>query len=108
MAPVIMANDDRPELAAELSASFCRSDPGISRHFARVTFLSDNRRDLPRVTTPTLVLQCTDDIIAPLAVGRYVTDAIPGSEMVVMSSTGHCPNLSAPDQVVAEIQCFLS
>ena len=81
MAPVIMGNADRPELGEELTASFCRTDPTIARRFARVTFLSDNRADLPRVTTPTLVLQCTDDVIAPVAVGEYVRDAVPDARL---------------------------
>lgn len=108
MAPVIMGNSECPELADELQSSFCRTDPAIARHFARVTFLSDNRRDLPRVSTPTLVLQCTDDVIAPLPVGQYVHAAIPGSELVVMSATGHCPNLSDPVQLTSRIRAYLS
>ena len=107
MAPVIMGNPDRPELGEELTNSFCRTDPEIARHFAHVTFLSDNRADLAAVTVPTLVLQCSQDVIAPRAVGEYVHKAIPGSELVVMSATGHCPNLSAPDQTVDAIKAFL-
>jgi sigma-B regulation protein RsbQ len=75
--------------------------------FARVTFFSDNRKDLPAVRTPTLVLQCSDDIIAPHAVGEYVHHQIPGSRLVVMQATGHCPNLSAPDETVGAIRAFL-
>jgi sigma-B regulation protein RsbQ len=108
MAPVIMGNSDRPELGEELATSFCRSDPAIARHFARVTFLSDNRADLPRVQLPTLVLQCTDDIIAPLAVGQYVHEHISRSQLRILSSTGHCPNLSDPGQLLAELQAFLA
>jgi sigma-B regulation protein RsbQ len=107
MAPVIIGNPDRPELAAELISSFCRCDPAIASHFARVTFLSDNRRDLPQVSVPTLVLQASDDTIAPLAVGQYVQHAIPGSELVVMSATGHLPHLSAPDEVASQVRAFL-
>jgi sigma-B regulation protein RsbQ len=107
MAPVIMGNADRPELGAELANSFCRTDPDIARHFARVTFLSDNRADLPKVRTPSLILQCSDDAIAPLAVGDYVRRHLPGSRLVVMKATGHCPNLSAPDETVAAIKSFL-
>lgn len=77
MAPVIMGNPDRPELGAELTESFCRTDPDIARRFARVTFLSDNRADLAGVTTPTLVLQCAHDAIAPVPVSRYVTEDCP-------------------------------
>ncbi|WP_150308186.1 alpha/beta fold hydrolase [Planctomonas psychrotolerans] len=108
MAPVIMGNAERPELAMELTASFCRIDPTIARHFARVTFLSDNRRDLSAVRTPTLVLQCSEDLIAPMTVGQYVHQQIPGSTMRVLNARGHVPNLSDPLSVVREIQDFLA
>jgi sigma-B regulation protein RsbQ len=107
MAPVIMGNPDRPELAAELTASFCRTDPAIARQFAHVTFLSDNRADLARVKTPALVLQCDDDVIAPIAVGDFVRDAMPNSSLVTLKVAGHCPHLSAPDQTIAAILDFL-
>ncbi len=108
MAPVIVGNPDRPELGEELAASFCRADPDIARRFARVTFLSDNRADLPRVQAPTLVVQCQQDVIAPLQVGEYVNAAIPGSELVVLDATGHCPQLSAPAETTAAIARFLA
>jgi sigma-B regulation protein RsbQ len=108
MAPVIMGNPDRPELGAELTNSFCRTDPEIAKHFARVTFLSDNRADLPKVKTRSLILQCSEDAIAPRAVGEYVCRQIPGSEMVLMRATGHCPNLSAPEETTAAMKMFLS
>ncbi|HVL81767.1 MAG TPA: alpha/beta hydrolase [Actinomycetota bacterium] len=108
MAPVIMANGDRPELGEELTNSFCRTDPEIARHFARVTFLSDNRADLSRVRTPALVLQCSSDAIATVSVGRYVHEQIPGSEFVQLKATGHCPNLSAPDETVRAMKDFLA
>ena len=107
LAPAIMGTPDRPELGEELTDSFCRTDPEIAKHFARVTFLSDNRADLGRVTLPTLVLQCSDDVIAPTAVGEYVHDRLPNGELVLLSATGHCPNLSAPDETVAAIRGFL-
>jgi sigma-B regulation protein RsbQ len=107
MAPVIMGNPDRPELGAELTTSFCRTDPEIAGRFARATFLSDNRADLPRVTTPTLILQCTNDAIAPTFVGEYVHDAIPNSSLVFLNATGHCPNLSAPAETTAAIAAFV-
>lgn len=107
MAPAIMGNPDNPDLAQELADSFCRTDPAIARAFARVTFTSDNRADLPRVKARTLVLQCREDIIASEEVGEYVRDHIPGSEMVILNATGHCPNLSAPKEVVAAIRAFV-
>jgi sigma-B regulation protein RsbQ len=107
MAPVIMGNPDRPELGTELANSFCRTDPEIAEHFARVTFLSDNREDLSVVTVPTLILQCSDDIIAPAAVGEFVHSRITASQLVTLKATGHCPNLSAPEETTAAVKAFL-
>src|SRR5215212_5343363 len=107
MAPVIMGNPDRPELGAELTASFCRTDPEIQKRFARVTFLSDNRVDLAKVEVPALVLQCSDDVIAPDAVGEYVHRNLRESQLVRLQASGHCPNLSAPEETIAVIASFL-
>jgi sigma-B regulation protein RsbQ len=107
MAPVIVGNNDRPELGEELTNAFCRTDPMIARQFARATFLSDNRADLRSVRVPSLILQCADDVIAPDAVGRYMHAQLPQSELVLMKATGHCPNLSAPDETIAAIRAFL-
>ena len=107
MAPAIMGNPDRPELGQELTESFCRTDPDIARQFASVTFLSDNRADLQRVATPTLVLQCTNDAIAPVAVGEYVRDNLPDADLVLLDATGHCPNLSAPEETANAIATFV-
>jgi sigma-B regulation protein RsbQ len=107
MAPAIMSNPDRPELGEELTESFCRMDPTVARQFARVTFLTDTRPELARVTTPTLVLQCSNDLIAPVAVGTYVRDTIPGSTMTMLEATGHCPQLSAPHETVAAMAGFV-
>jgi sigma-B regulation protein RsbQ len=107
IAPVIMGRPDRPELAAELEESFCRTDPDIARMFAHVTFLSDNRDDLARVQTPALVLQCTDDVIAPVSVGEYVRDHMPNATMALLDTTGHCPHLSSPQETVDAIKRFL-
>jgi sigma-B regulation protein RsbQ len=107
LAPAIMGREDRPDLEAELTRSFCRTDPGIARHFARVAFLADHRPALALVTTPTLVLQCAEDFIAPEPVGEYVHRQIAGSRLVHMRARGHCPHLSAPEETVAAIRAFL-
>lgn len=108
MAPLIMGHPESPELSTELEESFCRMNPLIASHFARVTFLSDNRADLPRVRTKTLILQCQKDVIAGLSVGEYVHQCLPNSQLVVMDATGHCPHMSAPKEVVVELQRFLA
>jgi sigma-B regulation protein RsbQ len=108
MAPAIMGNPDRPELGEELTSSFCRMQPDIAKAFAAVTFNSDNRTDLPRVKARTLVLQCSQDVIAPKQVGEYVHREIRGSELKYLRATGHCPNLSAPDEVITAIRDFVT
>jgi sigma-B regulation protein RsbQ len=107
IAPVIMDNPDRPELGRELTESFCRTDPEIARRFAHVTFLSDNRAELPLVTTPTLVLQSSHDAIAPVRVGEYVHAMMPNSAYRLLPTRGHCPHLSAPDETATAITEFL-
>jgi sigma-B regulation protein RsbQ len=108
MAPVIMGTPERPELAQELTNSFCRTDPDIAKHFARVTFLSDHRADLPKLQAPTLILQCSDDVIAPQAVGEYMARTIPNSKLTVIENVGHCPHLSSPSASVSAIEDFLA
>ncbi len=108
MAPVIMGNADRPELGEELTNSFCQADPAIARQFARVTFLSDNREDLGRVPVPSLVVQCKEDVIAPVEVGEYVRSELPNAELALLDATGHCPNLSAPEETIAAMEAFLA
>jgi sigma-B regulation protein RsbQ len=107
MAPVIMGNPDHEELAEELADSFCRTDPEIAKHFARTTFLSDCRGILADTDIPALILQCSNDVIAPREVGEYVQRHMPDSKLVLMEATGHCPNLSAPEETIAAIKAFL-
>ena len=107
MAPMIMGNPDREELGAELTESFCRTDPEIAMDFARVTFLSDCRENLEHSEIPALILQCSNDIIAPLSVGDYMHSKMKNSTLVVLEATGHCPNLSAPEETVAAMKSFL-
>ena len=108
LAPGIMGNPDRPELGEELTESFCRMEPTIARHFARVTFLSDNREDLSKIQTESLVLQCSQDIIAPEVVGTYIHQEIRNSEFKLLKATGHCPHMSAPLETIESIQQFLN
>jgi sigma-B regulation protein RsbQ len=108
LAPAIMQNADRPELGAELTESFCSTDPVIARQFAKATFFSDNRSDLAQVAAPSLILQCSDDIIAPNAVGEYLHRELRDSTLRVMKATGHCPHMSAPDETVRLIKEYLA
>lgn len=107
LAPVVMKNEDRPELTEELEESFCSTDPVITRKFAEVTFFSDNREDLANLNLPCLVLQCSDDAIAPDEVGLYVHEQIKGSTFEKMKATGHCPHMSHPQETIELIQKFL-
>jgi sigma-B regulation protein RsbQ len=107
LAPAIMKNQERPELGAELTESFCSTDPKIARQFAEVTFLSDNRKDLGRMKIPSLIMQCSDDLVAPLPVGTYLHAHLPGSSLKVMQATGHCPHMSAPRETIEIMQDYL-
>jgi sigma-B regulation protein RsbQ len=108
MAPAIMGAPNQPELGVELTNSFCRTDPDVAKQFARVTFLSDHRADLPKLATPTLILQCNDDIIAPVGVGEYMQRQLPRAELKLIDNVGHCPHLSEPGQCTAAIDEFLA
>jgi sigma-B regulation protein RsbQ len=108
MAPAIMGAPGRPELAVELTNSFCRTDPEIAKQFARATFLSDYRAELPRLDKPTLILQCSEDIIAPVAVGEYMHRVLPNSTLKIIDNVGHCPHLSAPSASVDAMEEFLA
>lgn len=107
LAPGIMKNEDRPELTTELRESFCSTDPQIARRFAEATFFADNRADLAKVTIPSLIMQCSDDIIAPLSVGDYLHENLAGSTLRVMQATGHCPHMSHPDETIELIKEYL-
>lgn len=108
LGPAIMKNPERPELAAELTESFCSTDPVIARRFAEVTFFSDNRKDLAGVKVPSLIMQCTDDLIAPMEVGEYLNRNIPRSTLRVLAATGHCPHMSAPVETIEIMKEYLS
>jgi sigma-B regulation protein RsbQ len=108
MAPAIMGAPERPELGEELTNSFCRTDPDIAAHFARVTFLSDARADLHKLAAPTLIVQCSDDLIAPLTVGDYLSRALPNATLRVIDNVGHCPHLSAPGASMDAMDAFLA
>lgn len=107
LAPVVMKNPEMPDLTLELKESFCSTDPYIARRFAEVTFFSDNRNDLSKVKIPCLILQCSEDDIAPDAVGKYVSDNIPNSTFVKMQATGHCPHMSHPEETIMQIMKFI-
>ena len=108
LAPVIMKNQERPELTQELEESFCSTDPKIARRFAEATFFSDNRDDLPKVNIPSLIMQCTEDAIAPPEVGEYLHRHLPRSTLRVMRATGHCPHMSHPEETIQVIKEYLA
>ncbi|WOD39505.1 alpha/beta hydrolase [Nodosilinea sp. E11] len=107
LAPVVMQNSDRPELSQELEASFCSTDPTMAMQFAKTTFYGDNRDDLAQMTVPSLILQCAEDAIAPAAVGHYLHQHLPHSTLALMTATGHCPQLSHPEETIRLIKTYL-
>jgi len=107
LAPVVVKNPERPEIARELEESFCSTDPRVARRFAEATFLADNRGDLARVRVPSLIMQCSDDAIAPPEVGEYLSRHLPGSTLRVLEATGHCPHMTHPEETVRVIREYL-
>jgi sigma-B regulation protein RsbQ len=107
LAPVIMGAPEKSDLTEELAESFCSTDPEIAKRFARATFLSDNRQDLPKVRLPSLILQCSEDVVAPRAVGQYVHDQMAQSTLTILNATGHCPHMSAPEETIVAIKDYL-
>ena len=107
LAPAIMKNPEHPELSSELTASFCSTDPVIARRFAEATFFADNRSDLADVKVPSLIMQCSDDMIAPTSVGEYMRRSLPGSTLRVLRATGHCPHMSHPEETIAVMREYL-
>ncbi|MDE4539245.1 alpha/beta hydrolase [Pseudomonas sp. ITEM 17296] len=107
MAPTIMGSPGQPALGDELTNSFCRTDPEIAKQFARLTFLSDNREDIAGLDTPTLILQSSDDMIAPLTVGEYMHAQLPNSVLHLVNNVGHCPHMSAPEACAEAMDNFL-
>lgn len=103
-----MGVPERPELRSELTNSFCRNDPKIAKHFARTTFLSDHRKDVPLSTVPALILQCSDDMVAPLSVGEFLHRHLPVSTLHIIDNVGHCPHMSAPTESSRAIDSFLA
>ena len=107
LAPAIMKNPDHPELSSELEATFCSTDPVIAKRFAEATFFADNRADLAAVQVPSLIMQCSDDMIAPNSVGEYLSRELPGSTLRTLQATGHCPHMSHPDETIAVMREYL-
>lgn len=105
--PVIAGNPDKPEVAEELHNSFCRMNPEIAKHFAKVTFLADNREDLSRASVPTLIIQCDPDMIAPVEVGKYVDEQLQNGCFIQINASGHCPHLTAPELTIDAIKFFI-
>jgi sigma-B regulation protein RsbQ len=108
LAPAIMNQPDRPDLSAELTESFCSTDPRAARLFAQATFYADNRADLPKLNAPSLILQCSEDMVAPRAVGDYMASTVPLATLRVMKATGHCPHMSAPEETIELMKEFLA
>jgi sigma-B regulation protein RsbQ len=108
LAPAIMKNPERPEFAAELTESFCSTDPKVARQFATATFFSDNRKDLQKVKLPSLIMQCSEDIIAPYEVGEFVHSQLENSTLKVLKATGHCPHMSHPEETIELMNAYLN
>jgi sigma-B regulation protein RsbQ len=106
-ADLLMGDANSPVLSEELGQFFGEADINVAQQFARVTFFSDNRADVPRLHLRTLVVLCHEDVIAPTEVGEYLVSHLPNAQLVTLRATGHCPQLSAPLETLAAIQDFV-
>lgn len=106
--PVIAGAEDDGAVAKELENSFCRMNPAIAKHFAKVTFMGDNRADLHHADVPSLVIQCNPDVISPVEVGKYVAEKLPDGYYKELKVPGHCPHLTAPEATAEAMHSFLS
>jgi sigma-B regulation protein RsbQ len=107
LAPVVAGKGESAAVTIELSDSFCSTDPLVAKTFARATFFSDNRADLPKAALPALILQHRTDVLAPMAVGEYVHANLPGSTLQVLEVQGHCAHMSDPDLVIDAMRAYL-
>jgi sigma-B regulation protein RsbQ len=107
-ATLLIGQDQPTALGYELAGYFCHSDPTIAREFAHMSFLADNRADLPHLQLPTLLLQCSDDVAVPAEVGTYLLEHLPQATLITLKATGHCPHLSAPLEVLTAMRDFIS
>ena len=108
MAPTIAGQSHGEPAADDLTQSFCRTDPRIAQHFARVTFFADCREDMKRLATPSLILHCDDDPLVPMEVADWMSENVPQSRMEILSVTGHCPHMTAPDPTIQAMRRYLS
>jgi sigma-B regulation protein RsbQ len=107
-ATLLIGQEQPASLGYELAGYFCQANPTIAREFAHMSFLADNRADVPRMPLPTLLLQCSDDVAVPAEVGEYLVTHLPQATLTTLRATGHCPHLSAPMEVLAAMRDFIS
>lgn len=106
-AATVTNNPSRPQVKQELETRFCSTDPITALNFAKATFFADNRKDLENVIHPTLIVQCSDDIIAPETVTQYTHQHIPNSVLKQLNAIGHCPHMSHPEELSNTIRQYL-
>lgn len=106
LGPTVLGTDNPPELSAELSGSFCSTDPVIAKTFARATFFSDCRFLLPKAKHRTLILQSREDALAAPSIGEYVRTHMPASRLEVVTAKGHCLHMTHPVEVAGLIRDF--
>ncbi|MBE7941559.1 MULTISPECIES: alpha/beta hydrolase [Ramlibacter] len=107
MAPVIMGESHPPGYAREIEDAFCATLPEAFRQFARATFEGDFRARLPQLVKPVLVLQCTEDVVAPRSVGEYMATTLPDARLVLVPTQGHVPQMADPTRCIQALEDFL-
>ncbi|WP_334063868.1 alpha/beta fold hydrolase [Alteromonas genovensis] len=106
-APLVVGEGHDESVKQEMEDSFCSTDPSYAKPFAKATFFADDRYLMPKLGTPTLILQSQDDSLASVEVGRYMNKAIEHSKLIVLEAKGHCLHMTTPEQVACAIGEFL-
>ncbi|MBJ6145519.1 alpha/beta fold hydrolase [Hymenobacter sp. BT559] len=107
-ATMLVGQHAAPALSQELVAYATQVDPALAAKTVELAFLGDFRAQLPFLRQPTLLLQCHDDPAVPEEVSDYMLAHLPAAKLVMLTTTGHSPHLTAPDEVATAIKDFLA
>jgi sigma-B regulation protein RsbQ len=102
-----MRNADKPFLAEAFAQTLSALRPDIALIIAKAIFESDHRNDLAKLNIPALIVQTSNDIAVPRAIGDYMNMHIPVSRLTTVATEGHFPQMSAPEEVINAISSFI-
>jgi len=84
------------------------ASPGAALALTKMNTEIDIRHVLPTVRVPTLVVHRTGDECLKVEEGRYLAENIPGAKFVELPGIDHLPFVGDQDQILDEIEEFLT